>query len=121
MSASMLPAASEMDGFGRVALVHDYLTQYGGAERVLEALHGMFPAAAVFSSVVDLEALPAGFGRWDVRETALARVPRAKQIHRGLAPLYPRVFRELREELAGFAVVIADSSAWAHHAGVSEG
>jgi glycosyltransferase involved in cell wall biosynthesis len=104
-----------------VALVHDYLTQYGGAERVLEALHGMFPAATVYSSVVDLDALPEGFGGWDVRETRMGRLPRAKQIHRGLVPLYPRAFRELGEELAGFDVVIADSSAWAHHAGIAEG
>jgi len=29
----------------RVALVHDYLNQYGGAERVLEVFHGLFPDA----------------------------------------------------------------------------
>jgi glycosyltransferase involved in cell wall biosynthesis len=113
---------SDMSGdTGRVALVHDYLTQYGGAERVLESLHGMFPEAAVFSSVVDRDSLPEAFEAWDVRETRLARVPKARQIHRGLIPLYPRVFRDLREELAEFGLVIADSSAWAHHAGVSDG
>jgi glycosyltransferase involved in cell wall biosynthesis len=115
------PLVSDVTGdVGRVALVHDYLTQYGGAERVLETLHGMFPGAAVFSSVVDPGALPEAFAAWDVRETRLARVPKARQIHRGLFPLYPRVFRDLREELAGFPLVIADSSAWAHHAGVSD-
>ena len=121
MRTAVFPNAIEAGRFGRVALVHDYLTQYGGAERVLEALHGMFPAATVYSSVVDLDALPEGFGRWDVRETRMGRLPKAKQIHRGLVPLYPRAFRELGEELAGFDVVIADSSAWAHHAGVAEG
>ncbi|CAN5869723.1 glycosyltransferase [soil metagenome] len=107
-------------GSGRVALVHDYLTQYGGAERVLSVLHEMFPEAAVFSSVVDFDALPEEFGGWDVRQTRLAGFPKAKQIHRGLIPLYPGAFRGLRDELAEMDVVIADSSAWAHHAGVSD-
>ena len=35
----------------RVALVHDYLNQYGGAEKVLEALHDLYPAAPVYTSV----------------------------------------------------------------------
>ena len=35
----------------KVALVHDYIKEYGGAERVLEALHGLYPDAPVFTSV----------------------------------------------------------------------
>jgi glycosyltransferase involved in cell wall biosynthesis len=105
----------------RVALVHDYLTQYGGAERVLEILHGMFPEAPVFSSIVDREAFPEGFPVEEVRETWMGRLPLASRVHRGLIPAYPMAFRALRKELDGFDVVIADSSAWAHHAGVSEG
>ena len=41
----------------RVALVHDYLTQYGGAERVLDVLHEEYPTAPIFTSVLDLDAL----------------------------------------------------------------
>jgi len=42
----------------RVALVHDYLTQYGGAERVLDEFKLAFPDAPVFTSVVDLDRMP---------------------------------------------------------------
>ena len=35
----------------RVALVHDYIKEYGGAERVLEALHEIWPSAPVFTTV----------------------------------------------------------------------
>ncbi|MCC6705417.1 MAG: glycosyltransferase family 4 protein, partial [Thermomicrobiales bacterium] len=42
----------------RIALVHDYLTQYGGAERVLDVLKELYPDAPVFTSVVDLNELP---------------------------------------------------------------
>ena len=41
----------------KVALVHDYLTEYGGAERVLEALHELWPSAPVFTMAADLSAL----------------------------------------------------------------
>ncbi len=104
----------------RVALIHDYLTQYGGAERVLAELHVMFPDAPVYSSVADRDLLPPTADGWDVHETSLARIPFSKRIHRGLLPLYPAAFRGLRGYLSDVDVVIADSSAWAHHAGVAE-
>ncbi len=104
----------------KVALVHDYLTQYGGAERVLAELHTMFPDASVYSSVADRDALPAQAITWDMHETMLARVPFSKRVHRGLLPLYPAAFRGLRTKLKDADLVIADSSAWAHHAGVAE-
>ena len=37
----------------RVAIIHDYLNQYGGAERVLEALHALYPTAPVYTSIYD--------------------------------------------------------------------
>jgi glycosyltransferase involved in cell wall biosynthesis len=103
----------------RMAFVHDYLTQYGGAERVLEVLHALDPSAPVFTSIVDPRALPAPFASWDLRPSALNRVPGAARLHRGLLPLYPRMFRDLAPQLAAFDVVLADSSAWAHHAGTA--
>ena len=46
-----------------VALVHDYLNQYGGAERVLEAFHAMFPQAPVYTSIYAPKLMPAHFRR----------------------------------------------------------
>ena len=46
-----------------IALVHDYLREYGGAERVVEALHEMWPEAPLYTSFVDWPSLakaPAG-------------------------------------------------------------
>jgi len=100
----------------RVALVHDYLTQYGGAERVLEALHERYPDAPIFTSIADLAELPDRFAGWDIRESGLRRVPGAARAHRALLPLYPAAFRGFAGALRPFDVVIADSSAWAHHA-----
>src|SRR4249920_1853834 len=51
----------------QIALIHDYLNQYGGAERVLEVLHDMFPSAPVFTSIYAKNMMPARFRQWDVR------------------------------------------------------
>lgn len=101
----------------RVALVHDYLTQYGGAERVLEVLHDMYPDAPVFTSLYDPEHLPVELRRWDIRTSPLAKIPGADSTHRLWTPIYPQIFRQLGRSLPDDVdVVIADSSAWSHHA-----
>lgn len=98
----------------RVALVHDYLTQYGGAERVLEVLHSMYPEAPVFTSLFAPGELPVNFRSWEIRTSRLARLPGANRDHRLWTLLYPLVFREIGKRLGEFDVVIADSSAWSH-------
>jgi glycosyltransferase involved in cell wall biosynthesis len=107
----------------RVALVHDYLTQYGGAERVLEVLHSMYPEAPVFTSLFAPGELPAEFSDWDIRTSILSGVPGAKRDHRLWTLLYPLMFRKIGKELGEdqFDVVIADSSAWSHLAQPPDG
>jgi glycosyltransferase involved in cell wall biosynthesis len=100
----------------KVALVHDYLTQYGGAERVLEQLKMIYPDAPVFTSFVDFNALPVHFRDWEIHATPANHLPGAVRYHRALLPAYPAIFRGYRGALREFDVVLADSSAWAHHA-----
>lgn len=99
-----------------VALVHDYLTQYGGAERVLEALHARFPEAPVLTSTYVPENLPASFREWSIRTSPLARIPGVRRSHRAWLPLYPAIFAHLGRSIHDVDAVIADSSAWSHHA-----
>ena len=101
----------------KIALVHDYLTQSGGAERVLEALHGIWPDAPIFTSLWDSAAFPDHWRSWDIRESPLGRIPGARHHHRALLPLYPLAFASFRRELADYDVVLSDTSAWAHQAG----
>ena len=101
----------------RIALVHDYLTQYGGAERVLEVLHGMYPDTPVFTSLYDPEHLPHELRDWDIRTSPLAKIPGAAKTHRLWTPIYPQIFRQLGRSIpTDVDAVIADSSAWSHHA-----
>jgi glycosyltransferase involved in cell wall biosynthesis len=100
----------------RVALIHDYLTQWGGAERVLAALHDLYPDAPVFTSIVDRDRLPDSWKGWEIRESALRRAPRAVCWHRAVPPVYPFLIRAFARQLRGFDVILSDSSAWSHHA-----
>ena len=60
-----------------IALVHDYLNQYGGAERVLEAFHALYPHAPVYTSIYAPELLPAHFRRWNESDCSTsARISR---------------------------------------------
>lgn len=103
----------------RVGLVHDYLTQFGGAERVLVALHELFPDAPIFCSIADPSALPDITAAWDVRESAIAKLPGAASYHRAMIPVYPAIFRRFEADLRDLDIVIVDSSAWAHHVPVA--
>jgi glycosyltransferase involved in cell wall biosynthesis len=116
-SRSLLPAMPRLAGAEhlRVGLVHDYLTQFGGAERVLVALHELFPTAPIFCSIADPAALPEISVNWDVRESAIARLPGATSYHRAMIPVYPAIFRRFEADLRDLDIVIVDSSAWGHH------
>jgi glycosyltransferase involved in cell wall biosynthesis len=99
----------------RIALVHDYLTQYGGAERVVEVIQRHFPDAPIFTGVLDLNGLPDGFRSIEIRPSFLNRFPGAGRRHRLFTPIYPLAFRQLGRQLGEFDIIVADSSAWSHH------
>ena len=94
----------------KLALVHDFLTQEGGAERVLKAVHEIWPEAPIFVLFYDRDKVPY-FKQTDVRESFLAKIPFAKRHYRGLLPFMPLATEgyDLRE----FDVVLSSSSAFA--------
>ena len=95
----------------KIAIVHDYLKEYGGAERVVEAIHDIFPDAPIFTAFYD----PSGFGphadrvkKWDIRTSFIQKLPFAKKL---LSPF--RVFAAMAFEsfdFSGFDVVISSDS-----------
>jgi glycosyltransferase involved in cell wall biosynthesis len=94
----------------RVALVHDYLNQYGGAERVLEELHSLFPSAPVYTSMYWPEKMSATIRSIDVRTSFMQRLPLVTRNHQPFLLLYPLAFESF--DLTGFDVVISNSSAF---------
>ena len=95
----------------RVALIHDYLNQYGGAERVLEALHAVYPDAPIYTSIYAPELMPEAYRAWDVRSSFMQRLPGVHRHHQPYLPLYPLAFGRL--QLTGYDVILSSSSAWA--------
>ncbi len=91
----------------RVALIHDWLTDFGGAERVLLALHEIFPDAPIFTSFFRPENLPM-FAEADVRTSYLQKIPFAKKHHRLFFPFMPAAVESF--DLSEFDLVISDSS-----------
>ncbi len=94
----------------KVALVVSWLNQYGGAERVLEAAHDLFPAAPIFTSVFTPHVFPPAYRAWDIRPSPLNRLP--IQNHRWLLPLFPAAFESF--DLRGYDLILSITSAFAH-------
>ena len=79
-----------------VALVHDYLNQRGGAERVFARIAAAWPQAPIYTALYDERALGDLFPPERVRSSYLARLPFANRYFRTLAPLYPARVRSVR-------------------------
>jgi glycosyltransferase involved in cell wall biosynthesis len=95
----------------KVALAHDYLNQYGGAERVVEVLHEMYPEAPVYTSIYDPDSMPESYRNWDIRTSFLQYVPGIHRNHQPYLPLYPAAFKFLKIDPT-YDVLISSSSAW---------
>lgn len=76
----------------RIALVHDWLNQKGGAENVLQELHELFGGPPVFTSLYQPDLMPDLMRQWDIRPSFLNRLPAAHFLRRHLLPLYPMAF-----------------------------
>ena len=94
----------------KIALVHDYLTQRGGAERVFELLCNRFPSADIFTSLYDRENTIQLSDRL-VYTTALQKLPKASHYFRFLAPFYYPAFRAL--DLQDYDLIISSCSSFA--------
>jgi glycosyltransferase involved in cell wall biosynthesis len=92
----------------RVALVHEWLTNLAGSERVLMVMHELYPDAPIYTSVFSPEEFPELAGA-DVRTSFLQKIPGAKSKHQAF-PLLRTVAFE-RFDLSGYDVVISSSHA----------
>lgn len=102
---------SQSQYLGSVVIVHDYLNQRGGAERVVLELASMWPEAPIYTSLYRPQSTFPEFGQLDVRTSFLDRLP-VDHRFRTLFPLYPAAFRSLGTVDAD--LIISSSSGWAH-------
>lgn len=95
----------------KVAIAHDYLTQLGGAERVVLSLLKAFPNAPVHTTLYAPESTFPEFRHADVRPAPINRIRLLRNNHRAALPLLPGVANRVRIDAD---VVVASSSGWAH-------
>lgn len=96
----------------RVAIVHDYLTQRGGAERVVLSLMKVFPQARLVTSVYEPSQTFPEFSAYDVDTSFLDKVPLLRRDPRRALPLLAPAWSSMRVDDAD--VVICSSSGWSH-------
>lgn len=102
----------------RLAIVCSWLNQYGGAERVLEVVHEIYPEAPIFTSIHDPDSLPEAWRAWDIRPSFLNRLPLLRKKPQWLLPLFPHAFES--HDLNGYDVVFSLTSAFGHGVITSE-
>ncbi len=95
----------------KVAIVHDYLNQRGGAERVVGVLHEMFPEAPIFTSIVDRPSLWPELAEADIRPSWMQRLPGWRKHFKKYLLFYPKAIESF--DLRGYDLVISSSSAFA--------
>lgn len=94
-----------------MALVHDYLNQRGGAERVFAQIARTFPEAPIFTSLLERRAIGDLIDLARVRTSPLQIFPFREHLFRYLAPLYPWAFE--RFDLRAFDVIVSSTTSWA--------
>lgn len=95
----------------KIALVHDYLVQYGGAERVLECFSELFPYAPIYTLVYDKDSMHGVFEGKDIKTSYLQRIPFASKQHRLFPPLMPSAIEQF--DFSKYDVVLSDSASFA--------
>jgi glycosyltransferase involved in cell wall biosynthesis len=95
----------------KIALVHDYLVQYGGAERVLECFCEIWPKAPIYTLIHNPETVHHIFDKKDVRVSWLQKWPLAKTKHR----IFPLLMSSAIEsfDFSDYDIVLSDSSSFA--------
>lgn len=95
----------------KVAIVHDYLNQMGGAERVVSVLHEIFPEAPIFTTIIEKDILPPELAKADIRPSWMQKLPGLKKHFKKYLPLYPYAIESF--DLGAYDLIISSSSAFA--------
>jgi glycosyltransferase involved in cell wall biosynthesis len=94
----------------RLAVTTDWLTSFGGAERVLAEMRNTWGDIPIFTSVYDPRGVPDQVHEWDVRASWLQHLPFVERYSRALLPLMPGAFG--RFDFQGYDAVVTCSSAF---------
>lgn len=96
----------------KLALVHDWLNQIGGAEDVLETLVEMYPQSPIYTSIYWREKMPVHWQKWDLHTLWIDQLPLIHQKHQTYLLFYPLAWRGLN--LGNYDVVLTNKSGFCH-------
>jgi glycosyltransferase involved in cell wall biosynthesis len=96
----------------KLALVHDWMNQIGGAEDVLEHLVRCYPESPIYTSMYAPDLMPDTYRGWDIRTTWMDRLPGIYRHHQRFLPLYPLAWQGV--DLSGYDVVLSNKSGFCH-------
>jgi glycosyltransferase involved in cell wall biosynthesis len=103
--------SKDKQSVGRLALAHDDLIQHGGAERVVDVFHEIYPHAPLYTAIYDRDSMPGHYRAWDIRTSFMRRLPRASKLYQLYLPLYPIAMENF--DLSEYDVVLSSSSRFA--------
>lgn len=95
----------------KLAIAHDYITQRGGAEKVVLAMASAFPSVPIYTLLYEPESTYSEFGKFDVRPSLLDKSRFFRNNHRAALPILP-IFASSVTIDADY--VICSSSGWSH-------
>lgn len=95
----------------RVAIAHDYLTQRGGAEKVVLSMSRAFPEAPIYTTLYEPDATYPEFADRDVRVSWLNKMGPLRRNHRAALPILPLAANSMHVDAD---VMLTSTSGWAH-------
>ncbi len=95
----------------KVALVHDFLNQIGGGEKVLQSFHELFPKAPVFTLTYDPEETHHQFDNYDIRPSFIQKLPGGVKHYKWWLRMMPAAIEHL--DLSKYDLILSDSSSFA--------
>ena len=90
----------------KIAIICDWLTNYGGAERVIETISNLYPEAPIFTSIFNEEKMPS-FKGTNIITSFIQKLPGSKLNHRPFLKLMPYAFEQF--DLSGYDIVLSSS------------
>ncbi|MCT7660885.1 glycosyltransferase [Mycobacterium deserti] len=94
-----------------MAIAHDYLTQLGGAEKIVLSMSKAFPEAPIYTMLYEPSTTYPEFADRDIRVSGLNKIPLARKHHRAALPIFPLVARSV---FVDADIVLTSTSGWAH-------
>ena len=95
----------------KVAIVHDWLVNYGGAERVVEAFLSIYPDADIFTLVYDEKKIGKIFPKEKVHASFIQKWPMATKLYTKFLKFMPKAFESF--DFSGYDLVLCSSSSCA--------